>query len=491
MVKGVHLMDIREKIVEIKKPIEANIVGIMYKNPDLFHEHKIELSSFHNIVWRLVYKIGFDMAMKGIEVIDEVAMMMFLSDKDSVKSKLDEFGGWDLIEQLNEMAVDDNFYGYMQEFHKYNTLLELHDKGFEIEEKFNELTLSNAEEIYSYYEAKLNDVFSKVGDSSVRAENLCDNVVNLVYKLNEGQQVALPFAETMPTLNDEIGGLHLGQLYILGAHSGNGKTTTLINTIVSSVLKNNEKLLILANEETADKFRSDILVYICNNIILGDKGEKIGKKRLRKGNFNEKEMELLLKGAEYMEQLKSNRNITFISMENWDTDRAIKIIKKYANLGVKYVEIDTLKESTEKADQNVWMQLKMDSVKLANLAKDKNINITFTYQLSKSSSNNYYLSQGSLGNSRSVIDTASVCLLTRPVFSSEFEGGRSEIKPFRIEGKTKLPLAPLDPNKNYLIFFLTKNRFGSSKTFEVIVEVNLATNEYKEYGLCCIPFSEN
>ena len=44
----------------------------------------------------------------------------------------------------------------------------------------------------------------------------------------------------------------------------------------------------------------------------------------------------------------------------------------------------------------------------------------------------------------------------------------------------------VDPDKHYMITFITKNRFGATDQFQIISEYDLSTNMHKDVAICNI-----
>jgi len=132
-----------------------------------------------------------------------------------------------------------------------------------------------------------------------------------------------------------------------------------------------------------------------------------------------------------------------------------------------------------------------DSVAIYDCIKPagKNVHIWITYQLGKSSTKQRHYTNDNIGLAKNIVDVASTNLLIRKPFHDEFEGGKNELKCFRLEGKNKLTRIPfkLDKNKHYTITFVTKNRFGSTDEFQIIAENDYSRNIYKEIGIVNIP----
>ena len=68
-------------------------------------------------------------------------------------------------------------------------------------------------------------------------------------------------------LNKEIGGVNFnGNIYGLGASSGVGKSTMVINYLMPSVLQNDEKMVMMINEEDQNKVKKELLIWVSNNV---------------------------------------------------------------------------------------------------------------------------------------------------------------------------------------------------------------------------------
>lgn len=132
-----------------------------------------------------------------------------------------------------------------------------------------------------------------------------------------------------------------------------------------------------------------------------------------------------------------------------------------------------------------------DSVELYDAIKPtgKNVHLWVTYQLGKSSTKQRYYTNDNIGLAKNIVDVASTNIMIRKPFDDEYEGGKNELKCYRLEGKngkSKIPFK-LDRNKHYSIIFITKNRFGSTNEFQIVAENDLSRNIYKEVGICNIP----
>ena len=100
-----------------------------------------------------------------------------------------------------------------------------------------------------------------------------------------------------------------------------------------------------------------------------------------------------------------------------------------------------------------------------------------------------YLTGDNIGMAKNVVDVASVTILMRRLWNDEYGGKAHEIEVKKpIPGTDSYTIVNLNPNKQYVVLFIEKNRNGSSQTYQVVAEQDLGTLAYKEVGICDIPF---
>ncbi len=479
-------LDTLKKINEYKLIAEANAVSSIYKDPDLIRDTSLKLDDIYNNAWRVYFNIANDIInVEKKNTLDEITINMYLSKHSKLNSKYEEYGGYEKIDSAASYIQTENFDSYVSEIKKWNAVMKLAKKGLPVKERLSEYVDAKADDIYNELEAWLNHTFINV-DTEVKTYNACDGLHELIDKLNSGSQVGMPLSHA-DLINREIGGINFnGNIYGLGANSGVGKSTTAINYLMPSVLKYNEKMLMMINEEDQDKVRKELLVWVANNVFNGE----LHKYVLRDGHFDKDTMELLRKSANYLEELKERKNITIVPFEKYTAKAAIKVIKKYSSMGVRLFVLDTLKESSDSRNTETWKSMERDMVDLYDVVKPaaKNVALVVTYQLGKASVKLRYLTNNEIGQAKNILDVFSVNMMMRQPFDDEFEGGSHEIKAYKLTGKnnkTKIPFT-LSRDKYYMITFITKNRFGVTDQYQIISEYDLSMNKHKDVGICNI-----
>jgi replicative DNA helicase len=486
-------MDIKAKIREILKPIEANVVGCFWKNPDLYFDyHDLNINMFKNPVWLFYFTIGQKIANQGVKVIDEVAVEVYLQDKEKSTEKYRSYGRFETIENLEFYVTLENVDSYISQLKKWSALYDFVDILSINESNINDLADMDINELYDYFNAQLNNIFINA-DDGVETHKIEDDLDKVIEDADSGRNVGMPIPS--PILNNEIGGVMDGQIILVGGLSGTGKTTFTIQLILSAVFENEEPCVVMLNEQDANKWRMELLTWIINNKLVTNEKQYFNKKRWRQGKFTSEEKELLYKAKEYLEEKMQNNKIILCHFKSYSRKQAEKIIKKYASLGVKKFVLDTFKISSDRDNNEAfWLSMQEDMRKFDDLIKPSNLNVSLwvTLQLQKGSVLKRYLTGDSIGMAKNVIDVASVGLLMRRVRNDEYAGGRYELKVIKpIKGSMSMSSGReviLDSNKKYIIIFIEKNRNGESQTYQIVAEQDLGNLIYKEVGICDIPF---
>lgn len=483
-----EIIDTAKKIVEFKVAAEANVVSILYKEPDRLYEANLSLEDFSENVWRVYFQIACDIILlEKKNVLDDITIALYLEKHEKLKAVYDEYGGYDMIQNAITYIKVENFDGYVAELKKWKAVIELCKKGFPVKDRLSDYVDMTEEEIYNEHEAYLNHIFASTS-FEVKSYNVFDGMHDFIDEINNSVDVGMPFYHA-DILTSEIGGFNLnGHIYGLGASSGVGKSSMAFNWIVGSAIEKGEKVVMIINEEDERKMRRELLVWVANNIFK----EELQKRVLRDGNFNEETLSLLKKCAEWIEDKKDKHILTVIPLERYSVDIAIKIIKKYASaFGCKVFILDTLKESFDAKTDEIYKSMMRDMVKLYDTVKPsaKNVGLFVTYQLGKGSLKMRYLTNNEIGQAKSIVDVMSVNLEMRRPYEDEYEGGSKELDCYRFDGKkdkTRLPFK-LKKEDHPMITFITKNRFGVTGASQIISYCNLSTNVCEDIGFCNVP----
>lgn len=476
-----------KQVKEYKVACEANIVSIFYKKPELMYDYQLKLEDFSENTWRVYWQIAYDIIVKEKKsVLDDITVGLYLEKHSKLKQKYDEYGGYDTIDKATEYIKTSNISGYVNELKKWETVIRMIASGFPVTDRIKEFVDMSLDEIYKEYDALLNHIFINA-EEDVMSYSLSDGIYDLIEQLNKGLAVGLPY-DNMPTLTKETGGQLPGNITLVGGLSNMGKTTLTRTMLIPSAVKYGERLVILVNEEGKAKWQRELIVWVANNIYKTD----LQKFVVRDGKFSDEVKELLYKCADWIAEKSENNMLTIIPFARYETQKAIRVIKKYASLGVKYFILDTYKADAGSRSDRMWLDMQQNMVDIYDTVKaegGKNVHITITFQLAKSSARQRFYSQDNIGMAKSIIDPASTCLMLRDVFEDEYTGEKNALKVYRLDGKnnkSKIPVK-LDHDKHYQLIFIVKNREGAANSIQIVCEHDMSRNLLKEVGFTSVP----
>lgn len=476
-----------KQVKEYKVACEANIVSIFYKKPELMYDYQLKLEDFSENTWRVYWQIAYDIIVKEKKsVLDDITVGLYLEKHSKLKQKYDEYGGYDTIDKATEYIKTSNISGYVNELKKWETVIRMIASGFPVTDRIKEFVDMSLDEIYKEYDALLNHIFINA-EEDVMSYSLSDGIYDLIEQLNKGIAVGLPY-DNMPTLTKETGGQLPGNITLVGGLSNMGKTTLTRTMLIPSAVKYGERLVILVNEEGKAKWQRELIVWVANNIYKTD----LQKFVVRDGKFSDEVKELLYKCADWIAEKSENNMLTIIPFARYETQKAIRVIKKYASLGVKYFILDTYKADAGSRSDRMWLDMQQNMVDIYDTVKaegGKNVHITITFQLAKSSARQRFYSQDNIGMAKSIIDPASTCLMLRDVFDDEYTGEKNALKVYRLDGKnnkSKIPVK-LDHDKHYQLIFIVKNREGAANSIQIVCEHDMSRNLLKEVGFTSVP----
>ena len=293
-----------KEVKEYKVVAEANVVAIFFKQPELILDYPMQLEDFTENTWRVYWQIANDIiVIEKKSVLDDMTVGLYLEKHPKLKAKYDEYGGYETIDKAKEYVNVNNISGYVNELYKWKTVLELLKNGFPVQNRIKEFCDMSLDEIYEEYEAILNHTFVNAS-KEIKSYNACEGINEYIDGLNKGSSIGLPL-HNCDILNKEISGLNCdGNIYGLGANSGVGKSTTVMNYVIPSILHYDEKVVIFINEEDQTKVQRELIIWVANNIFKFD----LPKYKLRDGNFDEETMKQLRKTAQWIEEKKENKN---------------------------------------------------------------------------------------------------------------------------------------------------------------------------------------
>ena len=475
-----EMIDTAKQVMDYKMAAEANIVAILYKSPDELYNTNLTLDDFSVNTWKVYFQIAHDIILvEKKNTLDDITVGLYLEKHPKLKAKYVEYGEYETIMAAMGYVKVENLSGYISELRKWKAVIKLCKRGFPVKDKLSDFADMTAEEIYNEFEAFLNDTFVNI-DSDVKSYDICSGIHELIEKLDIGSAIGLPYSD-MPLLTKETCGQYMGSITLLGGLSNAGKSTVARSTTIPSIIKMNEKIVIMVNEDSLAKWQREMLVWICNNILKFDMQKHV----VRDGKYSAEVKAKLHEAANWLEEKTQNHMITVIPFLQYQTSKAIKEIKKYAAMGVKYFILDTFKMDAGKVSNNSWMEMQQSMVDIKDVVKAEalNVHILITFQLEKGSSVMRYYTQNNIGMAKNIVDVASTCIMIRDIFDDEYDGEKRALYVYRPEGKGSKIQVNLNKDKKYQVFFIVKNQEGAANAYQIVAEHDKSRNIINEIGI--------
>lgn len=480
-----ELSDFEKNLVYDQQREEGLYVLSIYKDTELYYEYKLKPEVLVSKGWKVFYSIAQDLIDNGgVHKLDAVTVGTYVSGQtEKFQDLYNSFGGYQEIADGMDMVEESNIETYYNNIQKYQVLRILYKKGFPIEKQWKNLKGMPLEDLNDYFTNVINNAFIDTDSQNEKVGDIFRGMDEMIESANLGKEAGLPLKSKL--MENIQHGLRLGNITMLAAHSGVGKSflTTLIH--VQSCIENKEPVLIIANEEDRSKWQQELLVRFINT---KHKNAYFNKNRFFDGNFSDKEMEYLKEASDWYKANIKENTIRFVSMESFSMAKTIRLIKKYATMyGVEYFVLDTLKldnDTGSHVSDKSWLVMQQNMVRLYNVIKESslNVHVWVTAQLSKGGRNSRYLDQSQLGVSKNIIDVASSVMLVRDVTQSEKDPEAKASERLTVHNAAGYEVE-LQPEDDYVIVFWDKNRQGTTNE-QVVLKVNRGLNTFTDVGTC-------
>ena len=493
-----ELVDITKKVKDFSNTSEGNVIGVIYKSPDVLFDTNLENKDFMNEIYRIYFTIAQDLIIKEKKkTLDLMTVGLYLEQHPKLKAKYDAYGGYDTLKSLQEYAIVENFDGYVGELRKWNAVAKLAKENMISKERLSDYTDMSAEEIYEEMETFLNHTFVNL-DAQVPSYNVLDGIHELIDDMDKGMSFGMRI-KNFDLLTNEIAGINKGHIYGLGAASGVGKSTLVFNMLVPSAMpsafddnvdpSNDKPVVFIINEEDETKFRREMVIWVANNVFDMD----LQKYAFRNGDFDDELKDNLHKCADWIEAQKDRQRIFVIPLSRYTVGQVIKIIKQYSSMNSDTIFcLDTFKESADAKTDEIYKSMMRDMIALYDTIKpaNKNVPLLVTYQLGKQSLKLRHLTNLEVGQARSIVDVMSVNLMFRRPYDDEYEGCDKELFCYRyddVQRKGRQLQVKLKRDDYPMIIFIAKNRFGVTDQYQVLARCNFSKNICHDYAYCEVP----
>jgi len=508
--------EIDEKLLNNRIELEGKIVGCLWGNPDLYDDYKdLKSDGFISEDGKYYYSLGKKMANKGYEVFDEITVLTYIQENDILKPKFENKGGYENIKEVMATINLKNTHTYIDDLFKANIIIGLYQEGFNI---FNQISITEGEktktiipfdlfknmssaQVSEWYDFRLQAISmdKAMGNTKIVDLDIDDKFLE---SCNEGEEMGLPYDIIgmdidnkiiwgAPIMSNATLGIHRGDAELIGAHSGKGKSSFVLEDRVFPIVYRGEKVCIMANEMNINKYKAIIISMILSHH-LNYYG--LTRRHFKKGGFTDEQWTWIRKAQKYYRD-HFKGNIKFIELDDYGMSPAKRAIKRLARQGVNYYIYDTFK-AENMANDNTRGVLIENSKTLFQLAKKHNVGVTIVMQLAIHTEGTRYLTSGCLSEAKGVKEVLSEIILFRELWSDEYTDEKFDVKAYRLmkdkeTGKylSTREFIHLDKDKKYRVFFLDKTRNDDDSQC-VLYQFDGAWNRWKEIGFCDVSHIE-
>lgn len=468
-----------QKLLQEKGIVEGQFVSCLYGNTDFYYDFEVSVDDFHQSSWRFLYRTLQEMVgSQHLKTIDAVSVGAYASTKNEAwNHAFNKYGGFETIKKAQIIISPENVESYYESLQRYKTALRLVDKGFPIERNWNTYKKLSLDEFNDVLEGLIDEAFIDTQFGKDKVEDLGVNALEMIEKADQGEERGMPLAS--PLIESIQHGLSTGHITMLAANSGVGKTFLTVMLHILSNIRNKEPLLIIANEESREKYLQAVLTGYIN---VKHPDMKFNKNRFLQGSFTDEEKECLHEAVDWYKRSAEEGLIRFIGMGEFSMAKSIREIKKFARMyGVRYFIIDTLKldnDTGSRINDQSWLQMQQNMVKLYNAIKEDSldVHVWVTAQMAKTNRRTRYLDQSMIGMSKNITDVVSSLMLVRMLSLSE-KSGKGMLKVIDKNGHQR----QLDEEKDYMVVFWDKNRQGDTSK-QVVLQVDRGLNRLEDVG---------
>lgn len=483
--------ELPKELVESRDIIEGNFVFSLWKNPELYDTHRIKAhKDLLTTEGKFYYTLGKQMYDKGYKAFDDLSIKSHLSGsgQETYLHEYEKRGGFSDVKIILDTINIENAEVYYENLMANNMLVTFYQTANLVQnaEKLHKMT---SDEIYDWIDFHLNNsALDKLSDIEIEDLTI-DN--EFLMSCDSGEDIGLHYGEACPLLNYITLGVPKGELMLIGAHSGVGKTSWVLANIVVPVLNKKHKVCIISNEQRSKEFKKLLLVMELANE-LGY--YNLTRKKLKQGNFTKEQWDNIKRAAALINDKNKDR-LKFVKMYDYSVAKVKKIVRKLSKQGFELFVYDTMK--ADDASQNRLHGILVEhSKELFQLASREDVALVISYQLALHTLDKRYLDETCLSSSKQIKEVFSEMIYFRQLWEDEYDDGKYDVKPYTrakdANGKWgTVPMKPnkngfvLDPEKKYYVFFVNKTR-NDEDGQTLLYQWDSAWNKWRELGYCKI-----
>ena len=478
-----------EMLLKNRIQIEGNVIGVLWSDPLLVSDYNLKANEFITRDGRFFYSVAKILREEHhLNEFDEAAVVTHL--KPDVLERLNERGGYASIRKIMDISNTKNAPSYIDTLNKSNLFLKLYASGFpvtsEVEDGKGNKVIPyeycqkfDCQGVSDWFDALLVRLSKDEGHNSKVIEEKLDFTITdeLLSDLEQGQLVGTGFGyiddtniegkpiRVFPWLDSEVCSLRHKTTTALCGYSSTGKSMLLCE-IVLALISKGEKVCIISNEMDSTPYYLNFISFLAYRKF---RYTHLTRTRLQSGDLSDEDKDVLAKVKKYF-----NDNFAKYLVFYQITDSDIQLVKrklKYAvlELGCSVFWYDTMKAdiSDYNKDQPNYLSLIRDSREIDAMAKKHDLIALVSLQISSATKGRAWIDEGTISQSKQIIEVMENCWMLRNCYGDPElrPDGKYFLNPFqrkKKDGKWVKEPYMIDPNANYKVLFITKNRAGSN-----------------------------
>lgn len=483
-------------LLENREILEGNVFGLLWENLELLEIYDdLKEEMFLTLDGRFYFRLIRDLKAQGYKSIDDITLKTYFSNNSEKEQYFKLKGGSKALNNLSSLLQEVNLPKYYDDLLKSNIYLELHALGFNVVQNLDKFKDMKANDIYSYYDLLLNNLFvEKTLD--LETADLTSNYESYIDRANSGQTMGISYKKASPIMNYQTCGVRKGCTIVSSTTSG-GKSSWLAHHYILNFIEQGHRCILIINEEDEDAWRSLILTTVINTKVRKWDNEKkefnykgMSRKRFLQGSFTQEELNLIKMATEWLAQYP--KSIEFIKCFDYRIETVKKIVGKYSKLGYDVCMLDTFKAPEGGSDNNPAWKLMSDGAKaLFHATAKEGMYLVITAQVALRYSDVRTLNCSHLGGATAISEIADTVIIFRDAWEDEKDMGKPAkyLKPYNhmkdnngnwLKSTTE---EPINIDKKYAVATLAKVRAGEIGT-TILYEKNIAFNHWHEVGYC-------
>jgi len=514
--------EIKDKVEYISNvPNEIVFVGCILNNPDNIVEYGQWIRSkydFSSECTRFFYDSFEVMYQSRTQKFTKENINIFMSENADRLKEYKQYGSYKLLEQWILMAKEEDINKSYEALKKYSLLREYQRNGFNVNKIVNHKKFNTwkAQDIYRLIRSKCDKINTVINENE-NAIVLNQNVKNLILsKLDKPDMGLLTSYKQWDLM---FRGLLTSSFMCVGMISNAGKSRFMMKLVAYITLVLKQKCMVLLNEMTEEQMQTCMLTTVINNpefqklhgIKLTKEEREIGlglyrdinnniiyRKQDDNGQFIENKDEFkkrlckesvefskIMQISDWIENEKKGL-IYCKDVQDDYSDQALEFEIKKANLtnGIQYFFYDTLKQDVNDSGKyGDWSQLKATSTKLAELAKNMNLFVYASIQLTDDAQllDPLELTSNQIASSKQLKHVCDSLSLFAEIPKAKYQKYQYYADD-DMDNDWGEPIAKeLDKNKRYYVSNTDKNRYGEKR--KVLFSLNLDYNTWQEEGI--------